>query len=142
MGVRGRVMDNIEGEGLVEGVRGNRQRTERLIDSSTTAVPFPPQQLPWKASFFRHCADQCSSFRPGSSPGGIFPIISRINHSCRPNTQHTWNSLKKQETNHAISIIKKGEEITISYNFGGPSERRRLRMKESFNFDCTCDICS
>jgi SET domain-containing protein len=82
------------------------------------------------------------SLGPGSSVGGIFPMISRINHSCRPNTQHTWNTSIEHETIHAIRDIKKGEEITISYNLGGPSQPRMQRLKRSFGFDCTCDLCS
>jgi hypothetical protein len=74
--------------------------------------------------------------------GGMFPIISRINHDCRPNTQHTWNSSIKQETIHAIRDIKAGEEITISYNLGGPRQLRRERMKEEFKFDCACSLCA
>jgi SET domain len=78
----------------------------------------------------------------GSSVGGIFSTISRINHSCRPNTQHTWNASTGHETIHAIRDIKKGEEITISYNLGGPSQPRMQRLKRSYGFDCTCDLCS
>jgi SET domain len=79
---------------------------------------------------------------PGSTVGGIFPIISRINHSCHPNTQHTWNRSTEHETIHAIRNIKKGEEITISYTLGGPSQPRRQSLKDKFGFDCTCDLCS
>jgi hypothetical protein len=64
------------------------------------------------------------SLGSGSMVGGIFPIISRINHSCRPNTQHTWNSSTEHETIHTIRDIQKGEEITISYSLGGPSQSR------------------
>ena len=78
----------------------------------------------------------------GSPVGGIFPTISRINHSCRPNTQHTWNRSAEREIIHAIRDIKKGEEITISYSLGGPSQSRRQHLKENFGFDCTCDLCS
>jgi hypothetical protein len=82
------------------------------------------------------------SLGPGSIAGGIFPIISRINHSCRPNTQHTWNSSTEHETIHAIRNIKKGEEITISYSLGGPSQPRLRELKKKYGFDCTCDLCS
>ncbi|KAG9229576.1 hypothetical protein BJ875DRAFT_537640 [Amylocarpus encephaloides] len=71
------------------------------------------------------------SLGPGSSVGGIFPIISRINHSCGPNTQHTWNSSITHETIHAIRDIKKGEEIAILYNLGGSSQPRMQRSKRN-----------
>jgi len=82
------------------------------------------------------------SLGAGSSVGGIFPIICRINHSCRPNTQHTWNSSTGHETIHAIRDIRKREEITISYNLSGPSRPRMQRLKRSYGFDCICDLCS
>lgn len=82
------------------------------------------------------------SLGPGSSVGRIFPIISRINHSCRPNTQYTWNSSTEHETIHAIRDIKKRKEITISYNLSGSSQPRMQRLKRSYGFDCTCDLCS
>lgn len=82
------------------------------------------------------------SLGPSSIAGGIFPIISRINHSCRPNTQHTWSSSTEHETIHAIRNIKKGEEITISYSLGGPSQLRLQQLKKKYGFNCTCDLCS
>lgn len=82
------------------------------------------------------------SLGSGSSTGGIFLIISRINHSCRPNTQDTWNSSTGNEIIHAIRDIKKGEEITISYNLGGPSQQRMQLLKTKYGFDCTCALCS
>jgi hypothetical protein len=41
-----------------------------------------------------------------------------------------------------LGISRRGEENTISYNLGGPSQQRRPKLKESFKFDCTCDLCS
>lgn len=35
-----------------------------------------------------------------------------------------------------------GEEITISYEKGGPSERRRTHLQEAFGFDGNCTLCS
>ncbi|TVY68677.1 SET domain-containing protein [Lachnellula suecica] len=79
---------------------------------------------------------------PDSDVGGIFANISRINHSCRPNAVHSWNPLLNQETVYAVRPIKAGEEITLSYHAGGPSNTRKEILKEGFGFDCTCEICS
>ncbi len=74
--------------------------------------------------------------------GGIYPTICLINHSCLPNAHNSWNSDTKGETIHAIRHINAGEEITISYDKGGPSDSRRTHLKDAFEFDCNCSVCS
>ncbi len=79
---------------------------------------------------------------PNSVIGGIYPTICLINHSCLPNAHNSWNDDTKCETIHAIRFINAGEEITISYDKGGPSDSRRTYLKDTFGFDCTCSLCS
>lgn len=79
---------------------------------------------------------------PGSEVGGVFPNVSRMNHSCRPNAKHTWNEKLKQQTVYAIHPIAEGEELYLSYLAGGTSEERKETLKEHFGFDCTCELCS
>jgi hypothetical protein len=74
--------------------------------------------------------------------GGVYPTICLINHSCLPNAHNSWNSDAKCETIHAIRYIKSGEEITISYDKGGPSAARRSHLKDAFGFVCSCTLCS
>ncbi|GFP52691.1 hypothetical protein ACSS6W_003222 [Trichoderma asperelloides] len=52
---------------------------------------------------------------PEAPEGGLFLDASRINHSCRPNGQKTWNANIGSLTVHAVRDIEQGEEITISY---------------------------
>jgi hypothetical protein len=77
-----------------------------------------------------------------SDVGGIFPNIARINHSCWANYQQAWNTTRKQETAYALRKIEAGEEITIAYTIGGPSQERKAKLKDFFGFDCRCEICS
>lgn len=79
---------------------------------------------------------------PQSPIGGVYPTICLINHSCLPNAHNCWNSEINCETIHAIRDIKSGEEITISYDKGDPSEPRRANLKQAFGFDCNCALCS
>lgn len=79
---------------------------------------------------------------PGSIVGGVYPTISLINHSCVPNSHNNWDSEAHHETIHAIGPIKAGEEITISYDEGGPSYPRKFKLNMSFGFDCACSLCS
>ncbi|KAI0169855.1 SET domain-containing protein [Hypoxylon sp. FL1284] len=78
----------------------------------------------------------------GSSTGGIYLTICLINHSCLPNAHNNWNEEFEVETIHAVKPISAGEEITIDYTDCGPSHIRRLKLRESFGFDCQCPACS
>ncbi|KAF5682041.1 SET domain-containing protein [Fusarium circinatum] len=77
----------------------------------------------------------------GASVGAVYPTICFINHSCRANAHNSWNEALEQETIHAIRDIEPGEEITISYDHGGPSSHRKPWLKEKFGFDCDCFVC-
>ncbi|KAL9101671.1 MAG: hypothetical protein Q9163_003092 [Psora crenata] len=79
---------------------------------------------------------------PNSMVGGVYPTICLINHSCLPNAHNSWNSDTKCETIHAIRNIKSGEEITISYDKGGPFDSRHTHLREAFGFNCDCSLCS
>jgi hypothetical protein len=79
---------------------------------------------------------------PNSEVGAIFPLVARLNHSCRPNAQHAWNEARGIEVVHAVRDIQEGEELTLSYLAGGASTERQSRLKEYFGFDCTCEACS
>lgn len=78
-----------------------------------------------------------------ASEGGLFLIASRINHSCRHNSQNTWNANLNQITIHAFEDIEEGEEITISSVDGSKNYADRQRiLNNSFGFTCACSLCS
>ncbi|KAK4975419.1 hypothetical protein LTR42_004629 [Elasticomyces elasticus] len=77
-----------------------------------------------------------------SSIGGIFPTVSRINHSCLPNAQHAYNPKIGRMQVHVLRPVASGDEITLSYTTGGPSDVRQKMLKSHFNFSCTCELCS
>ncbi|KAF2804535.1 SET domain-containing protein [Mytilinidion resinicola] len=79
---------------------------------------------------------------PGSPVGGVYPTACLINHSCIPNSHHSWNSNVEHETIHAVRPIEAGEEITISYDRGDPYIVRQAFLNEAFGFDCNCSGCS
>ena len=82
-------------------------------------------------------------FGSKASSGGLFPEASRINHSCRHNSQNTWNENIGRLTIHALRDIEEGEEITITYLAitSEYADRQRF-LKEKFKFDCKCELCS
>ncbi|SPJ88719.1 uncharacterized protein FTOL_12613 [Fusarium torulosum] len=77
----------------------------------------------------------------GATVGAVYPTICFINHSCRANAHNSWNETLGSETIHAIQDIEPGQEITISYDHGGPSTSRKPWLKEKFGFDCDCSVC-
>lgn len=79
---------------------------------------------------------------PSSDVGGIFLETARINHSCRPNCQHAWNEKLQRMQVHVVRRIDEGEEFTLSYILGGPSEERQEHLREYFGFSCACELCS
>jgi len=58
--------------------------------------------------------------------------VSRINHSCKPNAKHTWNSKLGEQTVYAVRLIREGEELTLSYLEGGASVERKRELRENF----------
>lgn len=79
---------------------------------------------------------------PSSEIGGIFPLVSRLNHSCSPNAQHAYNERLGRMLVHIIRPIPQNGEITLSYIPGGPSSQRQMELKQNFLFICTCELCS
>ncbi|RDL41860.1 uncharacterized protein BP5553_01839 [Venustampulla echinocandica] len=75
----------------------------------------------------------------GAERIGIFPTLSRINHSCHPNAQQTWNSELRAVTIHAFRDIAVNEEITISYAPEAIIDEKYL--KDKYNFACSCEWC-
>lgn len=78
----------------------------------------------------------------GSNIGGIFPIISRVNHDCYPNSVYYWNEEEKKEYLMSLSDINEGDEIKVSYITKViPHNERRLKLYNEFKFNCKCKTC-
>ncbi|EPE24556.1 SET [Glarea lozoyensis ATCC 20868] len=96
-----------------------------------------PGKYPF-SGIMRTNAFPCGS---GAVIGGVYPTICLINHSCLPNAHNNWNNELQWETIHSVDFIKAGEEITITYDHGGPSNSRQAQLKGAFGFDCSCHQC-
>lgn len=59
-----------------------------------------------------------------------FGFGSLYNHSYQPNT--TYKKLKDDAIIEFVAIkdIKKGEEITVNYNYGNPNDKKTLWIKD------------
>ena len=82
-----------------------------------------------------------------SSPTGLLPVLSRVNHSCRPNTEFRWVEERGVEELRAATTIQEGEEITDCYldlSLGGrvTREERQALLRGGYGFTCSCEACS
>lgn len=74
---------------------------------------------------------------------GVYPTISLLNHSCKPNILSFFH--KNKFVARAASSLECGTEINYCY---GPSVNRMSkkdrikRLKEQYFFDCSCECCS
>ncbi|KAK8041488.1 hypothetical protein PG994_014495 [Apiospora phragmitis] len=111
-------------------------------ERATYAIPPPPQQLPGQAHLHRHRRDQRPSCGHGAEACGIYPEICRINHSCFANCHKYWHEAPDdgRESIHAVRNIFAGEELTITYDRGGPCDILQPGLEASFDFDCKCDL--
>jgi hypothetical protein len=110
---------------------------------SDVATNFPQilrEHIAKVVSIFETNAFKMESTR-GEGTSGIFAIASRINHSCSPNANQTWNSRIGCLTVHAIKDIPINEEITIPYVFPTLDRSQRLSGLKGYGFVCTCPIC-
>ncbi|RVD88571.1 uncharacterized protein DFL_002751 [Arthrobotrys flagrans] len=127
---------------LLEGPISNILKTlpeEKQKEYRSLHNNYKSTQIPPLAGIFKTNALPCGH---GSHVGGIYLTICLINHSCLPNTHHSWNDNLSRETIHVTRPIKSGEEITISYTPEGLSKPRQRKLKESFGFDCKCPLCT
>ena len=74
----------------------------------------------------------------------LFPWVCRANHSCVPNCNYIFNPQCSHQQLYCTNLIKKGEELTVSYlpdNIVGGVEIRRKFLMENHNFVCMCKYC-
>ena len=84
-------------------------------------------------------------YRTNSFENGVAINFARFNHSCCSNAEAIWNEEENASEIRAVSKIKRGEEITLTYNW------KQLAMKEvktrqdnlwyNWGFKCCCEVC-
>jgi len=72
---------------------------------------------------------------------GVFALYSRINHSCIPNVQNSYNATIGKEVVHAIRDISKGEELLTSYVHNLRTREQRGEALKPYGFKCSCEAC-
>ncbi|XP_071538254.1 uncharacterized protein [Panulirus ornatus] len=73
---------------------------------------------------------------------GLYPNFAMLEHSCTPNTKHTFNKDRQVVLKAAVDI-KRGEHISTMYtHILWGTAARRDHLKHSKYFMCTCFRCS
>jgi len=76
---------------------------------------------------------------------GIFPKLSRFNHSCVPTAEFRWNERRQMQEIRAIRHIRVGQEICLCYFTTKVLEQSKAERQEylqtRYGFLCDCDAC-
>ena len=78
---------------------------------------------------------------------GLYITISRMNHSCSPNTECSYlKDKRKSKEVRAIRKINNGEELLGDYMTDETSflttSQRREQLMQTWKFHCECSLCS
>lgn len=84
-----------------------------------------------------------NNFDIGDNNQAVFREISRLNHSCVPNTQGNFNTNINAFTIHSLRPIEAEEEITVSYLevFATVLKTRQSALYGNYGFECVCPAC-
>lgn len=88
-----------------------------------------------------------NAFNLGSTSAiqqAVFSEISRINHSCLPNSQGNFHDGLGRFNIHATRDIARDEELTLNYlhEHGEIREARMGKLRNGYGFDCDCPACN
>ncbi|KAK0195507.1 hypothetical protein F5146DRAFT_1025879 [Armillaria mellea] len=78
----------------------------------------------------------------GGTYTGVFNELSRLNHSCRPNTYRTFDRVSFAMEIRAVRDIEKGEELTTYYSDLLVPTTTRQQQLEPYGVRCDCASCS
>jgi len=79
------------------------------------------------------------------SGSGLYPIYSKMNHSCHYNIRNEINEGNTEVSVYAARNIKKGEDILTTYLHDDPTKLRkseRKRQLAQYLFACSCMMCN
>eukprot|EP01062_Namystynia_karyoxenos_P003676 TRINITY_DN11310_c0_g1_i1.p1 TRINITY_DN11310_c0_g1~~TRINITY_DN11310_c0_g1_i1.p1 ORF type:complete len:717 (+),score=171.33 TRINITY_DN11310_c0_g1_i1:116-2266(+) len=73
---------------------------------------------------------------------GVFPTVSRINHSCDPNVHGAWLSEAGRWRVRTIRDVPRGAELCTSYLPLEHTRAERQRRLQPMGFSCCCPVCA
>lgn len=114
--------------------KGHKLNTRKLRRADNRAL----------TRFFIFVANKMGMGRGCAYGEGLFPLYSRINHSCSPNAVSTYNPTIERLIVHASRAIKAGEQVFIEYTnvtFKVKGSRQSTLL-ENWGFECQCNACT
>lgn len=77
-----------------------------------------------------------------SEGSGLFALICRANHACRPNARYLWRHDLQRELLIAVRDIAPGDEVTVTYGTSAEGRaQRQATLLRGFRFKCRCELC-
>ncbi|KAK0619545.1 hypothetical protein B0T14DRAFT_566384 [Immersiella caudata] len=73
---------------------------------------------------------------------GLYPLIARINHDCRPNAFVRYSPRTLVVEAVAYKDIQPGEEVSVSYLPLNLLTEQRTQLIKEWGFNCTCSLCT
>ncbi|GAA6004549.1 hypothetical protein JCM10207_000929 [Rhodosporidiobolus poonsookiae] len=75
--------------------------------------------------------------------GALCLTGAKLNHSCRPNVERTWDEDANKMVFVALTDIEAGEEFTVAYvDVLYSSTNRQARVQSICGFTCVCEVCT
>lgn len=93
--------------------------------------------------YYSNCYN-LDSFAPDGRGGSAVGVLSsRLNHSCIPNVQFSYDFGRRQMMFYAIRDIPRGKEVCSSYekNVFEIASRRKQKLQMYYAFVCHCEAC-
>jgi hypothetical protein len=145
---------------FLKGVCVASKAKQRGLDDFYAPVTCPPQLRP-----FVEVAEACASFawakgvsvedlrravlvckcnaHAYGSHTAVFPLGSKMNHSCDNNTFYSTTLIDGKGVWVALRRITCGEELTHAYiDKVYPAMLRQKHLQQQFNFTCGCRLCT
>ncbi|KAF7295989.1 ER lumen protein-retaining receptor [Mycena kentingensis (nom. inval.)] len=69
-------------------------------------------------------------------------LLSRLNHSCSPNTQPKFDLESFSFTLYAVRDIPEGDELTFQYIEAPKTTAERNKSLRPYGFQCSCSACN
>ncbi|KAF7351089.1 Aldehyde dehydrogenase [Mycena sanguinolenta] len=102
-----------------------------IVNTNGVSLSLPAAADPWP---------QGGQTRPYSA---VCENISRLNHSCSPNTVPQFHAASFSWRLYAARDITAGEELTRQYvSIQHPAAERQAALKQIYDFVCACPACT
>ena len=147
--------DEDDGDNEEEEAESEGESEEESGEESDSSCAEEEQHFSWALPGGRRLEFSSRLFPPHEGTA-LYPLLSKVNHSCKPNCFVLWT---RDNRAHLVATrpLSRGTELTIDYLGDGvargaspagvraapkdPSARRRRWLRAQYGFECTCEAC-